>query len=79
MVLPVRASDAECCMQKSEAEKSKVVKGPRANNYGVDSNVPLDNPSKCVHMLDVEDLQVCVHASVPLCLSHMPDCYPDLF
>lgn len=42
----------------SEDEKNKEVKGPRANNYGVKSNVPPDNPSKCVHMLDVEDLQV---------------------
>jgi hypothetical protein len=45
-------------MQKSDAEKNKEAKGPRANNYGVDSNVPPDNPTKCVHMLDVEDLQV---------------------
>lgn len=45
-------------MQISEEEKNKVAKGPRANNYGVKSNVPPDNPSKCVHMLDVEDLEV---------------------
>jgi hypothetical protein len=32
--------------------------GPRANNYGVKSNVPPDKPTKCVNMLDVEDLQV---------------------
>jgi hypothetical protein len=51
-------------MQKSDAEKSKEVKGPRANNYGVDSNVPPDNPSKCVHMLDVEDILVCLYLSV---------------
>lgn len=47
-------------MQVSEEEKQKEVKGPRANNYGVKSNVPPDNPSKCVHMLDVEDLEVMV-------------------
>lgn len=45
-------------MQVSAEEKSKDAKGPRANNYGVKSNVPPDNPSKCVHMLDVEDLEV---------------------
>eukprot|EP00892_Ulva_mutabilis_P012875 jgi/Ulvmu1/9960/UM059_0008.1 len=44
----------------SEEEKNKPVKGPRANNYGVKSNVPPDNPSKCVHMLDVEDLESAV-------------------
>lgn len=48
-----------CCVQKSEGEQVREVKGPRANNYGVDSNAPPDNPSKCVHMLDVEDLEVC--------------------
>lgn len=49
--------------QTSGEEKNKEVKGPRANNYGVKSNVPPDNPSKCVHMLDVEDLQ----ARFPAC------------
>jgi CDGSH-type Zn-finger protein len=44
--------------KRSEKEKTKEAKGPRANNYGVESNVPPDNPSKCVHMLDVEDLEV---------------------
>ena len=47
-----------CVLQISEDEKVKEVKGPRANNYGVASNAPPDNPSKCVHMLDVEDIQV---------------------
>jgi hypothetical protein len=54
--LNVRTSHA--CVQNDEAEKSKDVKGPRANNYGVKSNAPPDNPMKCVNMLDVEDLQV---------------------
>lgn len=39
-------------------ERNRVVKGPRANNYGVDSNVPPDNPTKKVDLLDVEDLEV---------------------
>ena len=30
----------------------------------VKSNAPPDNPAKCVNMLDVEDLQVCI------CLTH---------
>ena len=34
--------------------------GPRANNYGVPSNVPPDCPAKRVDVMDIEDLQECV-------------------
>lgn len=59
----MRRIDSTCdhtawSMQASKQEGNRQVKGPRANNYGVDSNVPPDAPSKCVHLLDVEDLEV---------------------
>jgi hypothetical protein len=67
-------------VQIDETEKRKQVKGPRCNNYGVASNVPPDKPVKCVHMLDVEDLEVCAHV-VPLacrcsCRICVPVCVP---
>lgn len=66
-------------MQIDPAEKSKEVTGPRANNYGVASNVPPDNPSKVVNMVDVEDIQVrptplrhCPPASAVHCMPSSP-------
>lgn len=53
----------------SEAEKNKDVKGPRANQYGVKSTMPPNDPTKCVHMLDVEDMESLVNEKgvVALC------------
>ena len=36
------------CAKFSVKEAKKKVKGPRANNYGVPSNVPIDEPSRRV-------------------------------
>ena len=55
-------SDFEFATQLSDAERTKAVSGPRANNYGVASNMPPDNPSKVVDILDIEDLKNTVAA-----------------
>jgi L-lactate dehydrogenase (cytochrome) len=39
------------------AEKAKEVAGPRANNYGVASNMPPDAPVKVVDIVDIEDVR----------------------
>ena len=46
----------------SAEEKAKAVAGPRANNYGVASNMPPDAPVKIVDMVDIEDVKAAVGA-----------------
>jgi L-lactate dehydrogenase (cytochrome) len=46
----------------SAEENAKAVAGPRANNYGVASNMPSDAPVKIVDMVDIEDVKAAVGA-----------------
>jgi len=42
------------CAQFSKEELEKDVPGPRANNYGVKSNTPSDNPSRRVDKVGIK-------------------------
>ena len=55
--LPAEKRGLDFTTQLSEEERTKAVAGPRANNYGVKSNMPPDNPSKVVDMIDIEDVK----------------------
>ena len=60
--LPAEKRGLSFSTTTSEAEAGKAVAGPRANNYGVASTMPPDNPSKVVNILDIADVQEAVDA-----------------
>jgi len=67
--LPPEQRRTKFATEISLEELRKQAKGPRANNYGVASNMPPDNPSKRADMLDVEDIKALVaeKGTVALC------------
>ena len=76
--LPADKRGLDFTAQTSAEELSKKVTGPRANNYGVVSNMPPDNPSKVVHMVDIEDLKerVADKGMVTLCRCFKSTTFP---
>jgi CDGSH-type Zn-finger protein len=61
----------------SEQEKSKACSGPRANNYGIASNMPPNDPVKRVDMIDIEDVkEAAANGPVALCRCYKSASFP---
>mmetsp|Transcript_13066 Transcript_13066/g.36760 ORF Transcript_13066/g.36760 Transcript_13066/m.36760 type:complete len:511 (+) Transcript_13066:286-1818(+) len=58
--LPADQRKTDFVTEVSMEELLKAASGPRANNYGVKSNMPPDNPSKRADMMDIEDIKAMV-------------------
>ena len=73
-----RDTEACACAQFSAAEASRPVPGPRANNYGVVSNTPADDPTRRVDKVGMDVLRVVVDedGSAILCRCQRSSTYP---
>lgn len=71
-------TEACACAQFSAAEASKPVPGPRANNYGVKSNTPADDPSRRVDKVGIDLLRSVVDedGSAILCRCYRSSTFP---
>ena len=56
--LPPEMRKKEFVAEISAEEMNKAAKGLRANNYGIKSNMPPENPSRRADMIDIEDVKV---------------------
>uniref|UniRef100_A0A061S3A4 Mitochondrial cytochrome n=1 Tax=Tetraselmis sp. GSL018 TaxID=582737 RepID=A0A061S3A4_9CHLO len=76
--LPPEKRGCEFRAEISEEELLKAVTGARANNYGVKSNAPPENPTKRADMLDVEDMKKLVDEKgvVALCRCFRSSTFP---